>query len=284
MPTFRSDDGTSLHYDVLGGPSPSPVIVLAGGAARHPSYLGDLGGLSAQRRLIVPHLRGVGRSPAPDEAERGSYWRQAADIDHLRAHLGIDRSVLAAHSAGTRVAISYAAQFPDRLAGLLLITPPAAHLVDVPSDAEALARDRRDEPRFRAAWEALRAGSDTSSDETFNAWQRAIAPVGYATWGDRERAHATSGTYDLAAARAFFSVAPPADLAERLRTVSAPVRIVAGERDTVTGLAPVIALADLFPAGHVSVIDDCGHNPWIEQPAAFREHVDPFLADVCCCP
>lgn len=46
MPTYEGDDGTLLHYDVLGDTSASPVIVLAGGAARHPEYLGDLAGLS----------------------------------------------------------------------------------------------------------------------------------------------------------------------------------------------------------------------------------------------
>jgi len=35
------------------------------------------------------------------------------------------------------VAIAYAAQFADRVAGLLLITPPADYLVDEPSDADA---------------------------------------------------------------------------------------------------------------------------------------------------
>lgn len=79
------------------------------------------------------------------------------------------------------MAISYAAQFPARLAGLLLITPPAAYLVDVPSDAETLISARRGEPAFNDALATLRAGPDTSSAETFNAWQQAITAAGYAT-------------------------------------------------------------------------------------------------------
>jgi len=126
VPIYEGDDGTLLHYDVLGDTSAGPVIVLAGGAARHPEYLGDLAGLSGRAQLCLPHLRGVGRSPVPVNVEQGSFWRQAADVDRLRAHLGLDRCLVAGHSAGTRVAMSYAAQFPARLAGLLLITPPAA--------------------------------------------------------------------------------------------------------------------------------------------------------------
>ncbi len=199
MPTYPGDDGTPLDYDVLGDArSACPVIVLAGGAARHPEYLGDLAGLSRRRRLIVPHLRGVGRSPAPADPDQGSFWRQASDSDRLRAHLGLDRCVLAGRSARTRMAIGYAAQFPDRLDGLILITPPAAYLVDVPSDAEAIIGGRRGEPVFDAAWAALKAGPDTSSDETFNAWQQAIAPTGYAAWGSGNgRTHAPAAGTSL---------------------------------------------------------------------------------------
>lgn len=228
--------------------------------------------------MCVPHLRGVGRSAAPANVEQGSFWRQAADVDRLRTHLGLDRCLLAGHSAGTRVAITYAAQFPARLAGLLLITPPAAYLVDVPSDAETLIRARCGEPAFDDALAALRAGPDISSDETFNAWQQAIAVIGYATWGNAERSHARIGRYDLAAARAFFTMDPPADLADRLHEVTAQVLIVAGAQDSVTGLAPVTALADLFCAAQAVVIDRCGHFPWVvEQPSAFRRAVEPFL-------
>lgn len=277
VPTYEGADGAQLHYDVLGNGTAYPLIVLAGGAAMHPQYLGDLAGMGARWRLCIPHLRGVGLSPAPVDATQGSFWGQAADVDGLRRHLGLQRCLVAGHSAGTRVAISYAAQFPHRVAGLLLITPPAAYLVDVPSDTEALISARRGEPAFDAALAARDAGPDLSSDETFNAWQQASAAVAYATWGETEQAHARSGRWDLAAARAFFSVDPPGDLADRLREVTAPVLVIAGALDCSTGVAPVIALADLFPAGRAVVIDDCGHFPWVEQPAAFHRAVDPFV-------
>src|SRR5918994_2986136 len=81
MPTYSAADGATLHYDVLGeGVRADPVIVLAGGAAQHPSYLGDLAGLSSRRRLVVPHLRGVGNSPAPSRSEAGLFCRPAAGV------------------------------------------------------------------------------------------------------------------------------------------------------------------------------------------------------------
>jgi pimeloyl-ACP methyl ester carboxylesterase len=282
VPTYSAADGATLYYDVLGeGVRTEPVIVLAGGAAQHPSYLGDLAGLSGRRRLVVPHLRGVGNSPAPSRAEAGSFWWQAADVESLRLHLGLERALIIGHSAGTRLAIAYATQFPRRLAGLLLITPPADYVVDEPSDAAALIDNRRGEPAFDAAIAAMEAGPVPDvDDDTFNVWRQTIAPTGYAKWGLVEQAHARAGQWSLAAARAFFSVEPPDDLALRIGDVTVHTLVVAGAEDCTTGLAPVTALADLFPKGRAVVIDRCGHHPWVERPAAFRRAVDPFL-DAC---
>lgn len=280
MPNYQGDHGALLHYDVLGGSPTSPLIVLAGGAAAHPEYLGDLAGLSEHNQLVVPHLRGVGRSSAADIVHMGSRWRQADDIDRLRLSLGLDRCTLVAHSAGTRLAIAYAARFPDCLAALVLITPPASYLVDVPSDAAALVAARMPEPAFAAAVSARDAGPDTSSDETFTAWYQATAPLGYARWGETEQAHARVGRYSLAANRAFLSGEAPADLAARLREVAAPTLVIAGAQDASAGVAPVVAVADLFPNGRAVVIEQCGHFPWVEQPVAFRQAVDPFLAQL----
>ncbi|GIF15539.1 alpha/beta fold hydrolase [Actinoplanes teichomyceticus] len=321
MPIYTGFDGTPLHYDDTAPGDHPPVIVLAGGAARHPDYLGDLAGLPDRHRLLVPHLRGVGRSPAaplapqtgpdaepaapqtpqiapdpepvdaasrpdeagaeaavPDPGQAGAYWRQAADLERLRVHLGQERIVLVGHSAGTRLALAYAAQYPDRVAGLALVTPPATYLVDTPPDAEDLIARRRGEPAFDAAEAASKAGPDLGDDAAFNAWHRACAPLGYAAWGPAEQTHALVGEWALPAVKAYFSVDPPADFATRLARVTAPVLVIAGAEDCLTGLAPVVALATLFPSGRAEVLARCGHYPWVEQPAAFRRVLDEYLS------
>jgi pimeloyl-ACP methyl ester carboxylesterase len=202
MPEYEGDGGARLHYDVVGGGPGEPVIVLAGGAARHPEYLGDLGGLGERRPLVVPHLRGVGGSGG---AEPRSWWAQAADIERLRQELGSRRVALVGHSAGTRLAVAYAARFGGGLAGLVLITPPASYLVDVPDDVPALVRARMGEPRFAAAMAAWDAGPAALTEQAFNAWQLETAPIAFATWDDAAAAHAATGTYSLAANRAYMN-------------------------------------------------------------------------------
>lgn len=58
MPIFHAYDGTELAYRLLG--KGAPLICLPGGPMRAGAYLGDLGGLSAHRQLVVLDLRGTG--------------------------------------------------------------------------------------------------------------------------------------------------------------------------------------------------------------------------------
>ncbi len=269
MPIFVAADRAALHYDESG--SGKTLVVLAGGAGRHPSYLGDLAGLPGY--LVIPHLRGVGETPGPAL----SYWQQMHDLENLRKHLGLRQLDLVAHSAGTRLAMAYAAQYPMAVASMLLITPPSTHLTDTPSDAAEITAHRRGDPAFDAAVAAFRRQPRTQSE--FEGWQVATAPATYAVWTERERAHSRVGNVELETVQAFFSVNPSPDFPQQLGKTQARVRIIAGAQDYTTGLAPVLAAARLFAHGEAVVIDDCGHYPWVEQPLAFRRAADSFLAE-----
>jgi pimeloyl-ACP methyl ester carboxylesterase len=183
-----------------------------------------------------------------------------------------------AHSAGTRLAIGFAARSPDRPAALALATPPAEYLVDVPSDVPALVAIRAGEPAVAAAVAALEAGPDLTDDDPFTAWRLRTAPLGYARRDATTRAHARGMRHRLAAARAFMTGETPADLRERLRLVTAPTLVVAGAQDASAGVAPVLGVAGLFSRGGSAVVEGSGHFPWVERPAAFRAVVDPLLA------
>jgi pimeloyl-ACP methyl ester carboxylesterase len=277
VPTYSAADGTPLFFDRLGDPDRDPLVVIAGGAALHPAYLGDLAGLPGVRPLVVPHLRGVGESPRPTEPEAGSYWRQAEDVEALRQHLGLERLALAGHSAGTRLVLAWAARFPQRVDRLLLITPPAMVVPEAVPDGDTLLDARRGDPAADAALAAREQGPDLTDDETFNAYFATVAPLSYAAWTAREQAHARACRFDMVAMQAYFSVDPPADLAQLCAAVAAPVLVVAGAEDAPVGPTPPRVVAGLFPHGSAVVLDRCGHFPWVEQPVAFRAAVDAFV-------
>jgi pimeloyl-ACP methyl ester carboxylesterase len=131
--TLLGPDGTRLAYSRAGeGPL---LVCLPGGPMQASAYLGDLGGLTAHRSLVLPDLRGTGASAVPADPSTYRCDRQVGDVEALRAHLGADRLDLLAHSAGAALALLYAARHPDRVGSLVLVTPsPRVVGVEVTDD------------------------------------------------------------------------------------------------------------------------------------------------------
>lgn len=89
MRRFRSWDGTELAYRMVGtGP---PLVCIPGGPGQAVEYLGDLGGLSDHRTLILLDNRGTGASQAPQDPETYRVDRLVQDVEALRGHLGLSR-------------------------------------------------------------------------------------------------------------------------------------------------------------------------------------------------
>lgn len=276
MTFYRGADGTGLWFDEVGPADAEPVIVLAGGPARHPAYLGDLAGLGGSNRLVLPHLRGVGKSPVAQEPGRATWVGQAEDIALLDQALGGGPKLVLAHSAGARVAIRYLQQNPSRVKGLVLITPAVDWLIRTVSDRPEIAARRMKEEAFSGAWQFVTGPRGYHDEPTFNQWQRAIAPAGYAHWGETEQAHSRVGECRLEAALAYLEANPPGDLLDRLGQIEVPVLAIAGEKDALVGCSTVRALSDVFARGEFVAIDDCGHYPWVEQPRAFASVISGF--------
>src|SRR4051794_29691587 len=106
MESFTTGDGRALGYTVTGT---GPMLVChPGGPGFAGAELGDLGGLSATRTLVLVDPRGTGGSSEPRDYSLDGY---AADIEELRVHLGLERMDLLGFSFGAVVAISYATRY-----------------------------------------------------------------------------------------------------------------------------------------------------------------------------
>lgn len=276
--SFASYDGTEIGYHVRGdGP---PLVCLPGGPGRAAGYLGDLGGLSASRRLVLLDPRGVGTSADPADPATFRVDRLVSDVESLRLHLGLERMDLLAHSAGCVLATLYAAAYPQRLSRLILVTPGLAAVGVQATEEEflaALAR-RAAEPWYpgaRAALEKIMAGD--LSIEAF----RESRPLFYGRWDDAAQAHATVGISERhqAAREGFVAGAvidPPATRAA-LQDLTAPVLLCAGELDPMVTPAMVRAAAPVFSDATVAVQPGASHFPWIDGPAAFAAAAGSFL-------
>ncbi|MFD5024477.1 alpha/beta fold hydrolase [Streptomyces sp. NPDC058373] len=279
MPTFTAPDGTQLAYHPAGeGP---PLVCLPGGPLHPAAYLGDLGGLTAHRRLIGLDLRGSGASQVPADPASYRCDRLVADVEALRRHLGVDRVDLLGHSAGANLAARYAERHPERVDRLVLCTPSTFAVgMDVPGPVRAeTARLRQDEPWFPEAYAAL---EDVAAGRATAASWEAMAPFMYARWSDEARAHRAlgdglRGTEAAAAYGAEGAFDPPATRAA-LAAFDRPVLLVAGELDLNSPPAAVTEYTALFPDARLTVLPGVSHFPWVDDPRGFASAVAGFLA------
>jgi pimeloyl-ACP methyl ester carboxylesterase len=280
--SFASYDGTKLAYTQVGaGP---PLLCVPGGPGRASAYLEDLGGLSADRTLVLLDTRATGHSEVPADPATLRFDRLADDVDALRQHLGLDRADVLAHSAGAIVTQAWAAAHPERVGRLVLVTPSDRLQGGGRADVPAIRLARKDEPWYADAAEAVEA-LDYAPPAQQQSLLRATRPFFYGRWDDRTQAHAASADRQSSkrAELGFGAGTEDLDLPAMLTSlgaVTAPVLVVGGERDALTGLESVAAVAGSFPSARTVVVPRAGHFPWVDEPVAFAEAVRDFLADV----
>lgn len=278
MPACCAHDGTELAYHVLG--AGRPLICLPGGPMQDSAYLGELGGLSAHRQLIMVDLRGTGQSAVPQDATSYRCDRLVDDVEALREHLGLDRLDLLAHCAGANLAALYVARYPERVGQLALITPSTMAVgitATGPSRLE-IARLRQGEPWFPAAFAALEA--IVAGHATDDSW-KAIDPFFYGRWDAAAQAHqaAQEGHRNDEAAAAFGAEGAydPAATRAALAAFGAPVLLLAGEVDLNSIPSAVAEFAELFPHAELVVQPAAGHSPWLDDADRFVATTAAFL-------
>ncbi|MFG2484755.1 alpha/beta fold hydrolase [Streptomyces virginiae] len=276
MPTFTAPDGTRLVYRIHG--SGDPLVCVPGGPADS-AYLGDLGGLSAHRRLIVLDLRGTGRSAVPEDTSSYRCDRLVEDVEALCEHLGLVGIDLLAHSAGANLAAQYVARYPERVRRLALITPGTRAVgVEITGESRReLARLRKDEPWFPEAFAALEAiteGAGTTSD------REAISPFFHGRWDAAARRHQAASRPDNTEAVALFAADgafDPQATRAALATWENPVLLLAGEFDLNSPPRSVAAFAELLPGAALVVQPGAGHYPWLDDADRFVATTTAFL-------
>jgi pimeloyl-ACP methyl ester carboxylesterase len=78
--------------------------------------------LMKDHSVVVPDLRGIGRSSKPESGYDKK--TQAKDIRAVVTGLGYDRTFVVAHDIGNMVAYAYAAMYPDKVERLVVMDAP----------------------------------------------------------------------------------------------------------------------------------------------------------------
>lgn len=115
------DDGVELAFRVVGCGS-RDVFLIHGWLLSSLVYDDLIGKLdTAGLRLIIPDLRGAGRSSRPDHGY--TIERYAADVLAIADRLGSRSFVAVGHAMGGQIAEFLAATNPSHVAGLMLLCP-----------------------------------------------------------------------------------------------------------------------------------------------------------------
>lgn len=280
-------NGTRLFLDVRGTTTDPPLLYLHGGPGMSCHHFMTWQGDRLARRLFVIGMdqRGVLRSDPLRPGETFTEDTLVDDCEAVRAELGIPRWTVLGHSFGGRVALRYAARYPERVAAVVfecpgwdfgeterLRLPAAAAIFDELGDHES-ARQCRElvaEP----------------SDDLLDSFQLVARLVKHDRYDDlyfhrpeaRARWRAAEEFPDELQAR---SAAHSAQAIAGLRApvlpllahVTMPAALIVGGHDLITGPAQVAAFERLVPHGEVLRFPEAGHFVQLEEPEPYAEAV-----------
>jgi len=260
-----------IHYvDIGSGP---PVLLVHGLGGCWQWWLKNLPGLATHARVIAVDLAGFGDSERAiaDDAYAGQVDMLAGLLDVL----GIECAIVVGHSMGGLVAVKMAAEYPDRVRGLALVSAGGAplgsvHLTllttafrlfaavfSIPGLPAAIARHRRLRRGF------LSAGfSDPASVPPQMAVE--ILP----------RMRAPGFMPAVKGAARGLSGTNPAD-------VRCPCQLVWGAKDPVLPLSVAFDLVATLPDARLCIFDDVAHCAMIEAPERFNRVLIDFVKDPC---
>jgi pimeloyl-ACP methyl ester carboxylesterase len=260
-----SRGGVTLRGETIGS---GPDVVLLHGltATRRYVVMGSKALPRAGYRVTTVDARGHGESsPAASSAEY-EYRDLVDDLGAVLAGLGVERAALGGASMGAHTAMAFALAFPERVAGLVQITP---------------AFDGR--PRDLEEWDRLADGLASRGIEGFlDVWEFA---------GD-ERWRETAETVvrqrlgrhrDLGAVADALRVVPRSiafDGLEELSAVGVPTLVVASRDEADPGHPYAIGeeYARRLPRGRL-ISEEPGSSPLAWQGARLSKAIASFLRD-----
>lgn len=239
-----------------------PVIVLLHGISSGAASWAPLAENLPGYRLLAWDAPGYGDSQplaleqptAADYARRLAEWLEA---------LGIERCVLVGHSLGAMMASAFAAQFPERLAGVILADPAQGY-----RDADAAKR----EAVYRGRWTQL-----TEQGHAAYAANRAPRLLrDGAAEADIERVRDGMRRLHIGGfAQASWMLANDALEGYVIGRVPVPALVLCGDEDRITLPEDARALATRLALPY-RAIPRAGHASYIDAPQAFAEAIDTF--------
>ncbi|MEV8373249.1 alpha/beta hydrolase [Kribbella sp. NPDC056861] len=269
-------DGIRLRSWTTGTPTAAPPVVLLHGGPGLWDYLEPVAAMLDDRTVVHRFdQRGCGGS---DPSDQQTMQRLQDDIEELRQHWGHDRVIVLGHSFGAKLALTYAAAYPEHVAKVGHFSGVGLGDWRTPYYEE---RDRRATPAQVARLTALQVRRKPEEETEFralswftdhadreHAWQWALEDAAYPYPINFAANRALSGETNAWSDEEFAALAA---------SLTMPVWMIHGTGDPRPASA-VLALAEHIPDHQIRLIEGAGHMPWRERPDALRQVLQEFLA------
>jgi non-heme chloroperoxidase len=258
--------GMRLPYVEHGEPDGIPVVFLHGFTDSWRSYESVLPNLPGFIRAFALSQRGHGDADRPDAGYRPQDF--AYDVAAFLDALGLERAVVVGHSMGGSVAQRFAVDFPERLAGLVLVGARASWH-DQPEVAELIAH-------------ILSSVVDPVDAQFVRDFQQSTlaqsVPAGWLDMAVAQSLKLPARTWRAVCAQGV----QQADLTPLLARIRARTLLVCGELDTLARDGQDALLTGIEGA-ELRWYAGTGHALHWEEPVRFAADVSAFvqsLADV----
>ncbi len=253
------------------------ILMLHGVGVSSDSWLWNLSALGESVRCVAPDMLGFGFT------EEGSYVSgppQDAILDHLVAfceHLKAERILLVGSSFGSNIACHLSWRLRSKVKGLVLVgCGPALNRVETlsamyeQSFANGIAAMRN--PTLEVCTRRMKnLVFDLSTvPEALIISQLTLYALPHAAERYERRMR---GIKEPDALRRF-------DVTERCHELTLPTHIVWGRQDIRGELAEAKLMAEQMPQSRFDIYENCGHLPYLEQPAGFNALLRAFVVEI----
>ncbi len=245
----------------------NPLVLLHGFPFTAAMWGPQLVNFSRKFRVIVPDLRGFGKTTKGEE-EATSMELMADDLAGLLDHLKLKKAVIVGFSMGGYIAFSFYRKYPDRTQALVLC--------DTRSEADS---EEVRSARYQLIEKIKETGQRSAADglvprlfgpQTYRQQQEMVAHLA----GLIERNN-PAGT--IAAAR---GMAERPEFNFLLKEIKVPTLVMVGKEDLIASPEGARKMAEQIPDWQFSIIPNAGHMSNLENPFFFNQALETFLRSV----
>jgi proline iminopeptidase len=300
-------EGQSIAWEVCGAPDGKPAVVLHGGPGGGCTPNMRRGFDPRRYRVVLFDQRGCGRStphaadPAIDMA-LNTTGHLVADMEALRAHLGIDRWLVYGGSWGATLALAYAQQHPQRVSQMVLQSVTTSRRSEsawlyggvARFFPEAWARFRAHVPEARGDWTDVVAAYARRMEhsaldvrlaaaQAWCAWEAAVLSLERATQTPFDDLPPTDAIALVRICARYVQhgawLEEGALIRDAPRLAGIPGVIIHGRRDMSCPIDTAHELSRAWPGATLVALDDAGHLRADSARRALLAALDGFATD-----